>query len=184
MADQYCFTYNSIWQTNFFHLPNKDIWFTRMGMNLYIFKPPPICTQVATALLNTVEENTKFNRMHQFDRAKNARDLYNTLGTPSVNDFKAIFITNNPVTTDDNKIAEKIFGPEIGAIKRKTTRQNPVPIVDDYVLLVIIPKEFFDAQQEATLCIDRMKVNRLSFLTTIFHNMYYRMAQWVQNHTS
>jgi hypothetical protein len=35
-------------------------------------------------------------------------------------------ITNNPVTTDDIKIAEKMFGPDIGAIKGKTTSCKPI----------------------------------------------------------
>jgi hypothetical protein len=59
-------------------------------------------------------------------------------GTPSINDFKTILrintITNNPVTTKDIKIAEKIFGPDIGALKGKTTRcEPPAPVVNDYV---------------------------------------------------
>jgi hypothetical protein len=90
-------------------------------------------------------------------------------------------IADNPVTTEDIKIAERIFGPDIGAIKGKSTRQKPIPVVDDYVE---IPKELFDAQREVTLCIDRIKVNGLSFLTIISQNIYYRTAQWVQNHTS
>ena len=185
MSDRYRITYDSNKADEFVvHLPNKDVRFTRMGMNLYVFKPPK-CAQVATVLLNTVEENKKFYTQRQFDRAKRARDLYNALGTPSVNDFKAIIrmnaIANNPVTTDDINMAEKIFGPDIGAIKGKTTRRKPIPVVDDYVE---IPKELLEAQQEVTLCIDGMKVNGLSFLTTISRNIYYRTAQWVQNHTS
>ena len=42
-------------------------------------------------------------------------------------------IANNPVTTDDINLAEKIFGRDIGAIKGKTTRRKPVPVVDDYI---------------------------------------------------
>ena len=46
-----------------------------------------------------------------------ARDLYHAMDTPSMNDFKAILCMNtiykNPVTTEDIKIAETIFGPNI-----------------------------------------------------------------------
>ena len=61
-------------------------------------------------IFNTVEENKTFYTERQFERAKQARDLFHALGTPSIHDFKAIIgmntINNNPVTTDDIKIAE------------------------------------------------------------------------------
>ncbi len=88
-------------------------------------------------------------------------------------------VNNNPVTSDDIKIAEQIFGPDIGTLKGKTTRWKPVPVVYDYIK---IPKELFEAQQGVTLCIDGLKVNGLSFLTTISRNICYRMAQWVVKH--
>ena len=113
MADRYRITYDSNKADEFVvHLPEKDVRFTRMGTNLYIFKPPK-SAQVATALLNTVEENKKFYTQRQFDRAKRARDLYNALGTPSVSDFKAILrmnaIADNPVTTEDIRHCRKDF---------------------------------------------------------------------------
>ena len=82
-------------------------------MNLYVFKPPTTIKTENALMLNTVEENKTFYTERQFERAKRARDLFHALGTPSINDFKAIFrmntINNNPVTTDDIKVAEKIF---------------------------------------------------------------------------
>lgn len=69
-------------------------------------------------LWNTVEENTNFYTHQQFEQAKKAWDLFHTLGTPLINNFKAILrmntIWNNPVITKDIEIAEKIFGPNIG----------------------------------------------------------------------
>ena len=41
-------------------------------------------------------------------------------------------ITNIPITFDDVKIAEKIYGLDIGALKGKTTPTKPVPVVSDY----------------------------------------------------
>ena len=40
-------------------------------------------------------------------------------------------INNKPVTTDDINISEKIFGPDIGTLKGKTTHRKPLPVMDD-----------------------------------------------------
>ena len=47
-------------------------------------------------------------------------------------------IRNEKVTTEDINLAEKAFGPDIGAIKAKTTRQAPTPA---YSNVVEIPSE-------------------------------------------
>jgi hypothetical protein len=89
------------------------------GYNLYVFKPPTSTTATSNNAqpLNTVEENKTFYTQRQFERAMQARDLYHAMDTPSMNDFKAILCMNtiykNPVTTEDIKIAETIFGPNI-----------------------------------------------------------------------
>ena len=89
-------------------------------------------------------------------------------------------IGNSPVTTKDIELAEKIFGPDIGSLKGKTTRRNPIHVVED---TIDIPRELIRSQQDITLCIDGMKVNGLWFLTTISRNLYYRTAQYVKHQT-
>ena len=185
MSDKYRITYDSKDDDAFIvHLPEQPVRFERLGNNLYVFKPP-MKRNTLRFLLNTVEENKTFYTQRQFERAKRARDLYHALGTPSINDFKAILrmntVTNNPVTTEDIKIAESIFGKDIGAIKGKTTRRKPAPVVSDYIE---IPKELISAQREVTLCMDAMKVNGLAFLTTVCRNLQYRTAQYVKHQTA
>ena len=89
-------------------------------------------------------------------------------------------IKNLPITLDDINIAEQIFGPDVGALKGKTTRQQPAAVVSDYIY---IPREIIDMHQNITLCMDGMKVNGIPFLTTISRNIMYRTAEWVQNQT-
>ena len=186
MADRYRITYDSSKEDAFVvHMSDdKQVCFTRLGNNLYVYKPP-INNNVKAQLLNTVEENKSFYTQRQFDRAKRARDLYHALGTPSINDFKAMLrmntITNNPVTTEDINIAEKIFGIDIGRMKVKTTRRKPAPVVNDYVE---IPKELIATQREVTLCMDSMKVNGIVFLTAVSKNLQYRTAQFVKHQTA
>jgi hypothetical protein len=85
--------------------------------------------------LETVDENKKFYTKRQFQRAKRACKLLYSLGYPSINDMKAIIwmnaIKNNPVTTEDVNIAEKIFGPDVATLKGKTTHHAPVPAIED-----------------------------------------------------
>ena len=69
-------------------------------------------------------------------------------------------IGNNPVTMKDIVMAEKIFGPDVGNLKGKTTRRNPIPVVDNQIE---IPRDLIRSQQGIHLCIDGMKVNGLVF---------------------
>ena len=194
MADRYRITYDNHDKDNgdsfVVHLPNKPVIFQRITNKLYVHKPgqtnPSSVSRSDTKnMLNTVEENMNFYTSRQFERAKQARDMYHAIGTPSIKDFKAIIrmnaIENNPVTTQDIDLAEKIFGPDIGALKGKSTRCSPIPVVDDEI---DIPRELIRSQRDITLCIDGMKVNGIWFLTTISRNLYYRTAHYIQQQTS
>jgi hypothetical protein len=134
----------------------------------------PTTVDVRAQFLETVDENKKFYTKRQFEQAKQACELLYSLGYPSVNDMKAIIqmnaIKNNPVTTEDVNIAEKIFGPDVATLKGKMTRRPPIPIIEDRIE---VPRELITAQYSVTLCLDGMKVNDISFLTTISKNLMY-----------
>ncbi len=184
MADRYRMTYDSENQDAFIvHLPKQQVKFDRIGMDLNVHKWRPSkdnADSKHSQFINTVKENTTFYTQRQFERAKRARDMYHALGTPSANDFKAIIkmnaIANIPVVRADIEMAEKFSGPDIGGLKGKSTRQKPVPVVEDYIE---IASELIIAQHEVTLSMDGMKVNELSFLTRISQNIYSRTAPWI-----
>jgi hypothetical protein len=73
--------------------------------------------------------------------------------------------------------SEKIFGPDVATLKGKTTHRAPIPVIEDHIE---IPREWITAQYSVTLCLDGMKVNDISFLTTISKNLMYRTARYVQ----
>jgi hypothetical protein len=101
--------------------------------------------------------------------------MYHALGTPSVHNFKAIIrmhaVNNNPVTTHDIEMAEKIFGPDISALKGKIILKKSIPVVDD---VIDIPRELIASQYAIRLCIGIMNVNGLNFITTISKYLHYR----------
>jgi hypothetical protein len=115
-----------------------------------------------------MDENKAFYTNQQFAKAKKVCKLYHALGTPSIQDFKAMLqmnlIANNLITVEDIEIAEQIFGSDIGSLKGKTTRMKPIPVVDNYIA---IPQKLYAKQQDVVLCIDGIKVNGLLFLTTV-----------------
>ena len=85
---------------------------------------------------------SNFCYKQQVERAKAARKLYHTVGSPTVEAFKAMLkgnvIKNCPITAADVDIAEKIYGPAISTLKGKTTRKTLKAMVADEVL---IPQE-------------------------------------------
>jgi hypothetical protein len=151
------------------HLPHKQVKFTKGKGKLYYYKPNfDTGMRNKISMIETVEENKLPYTEHQFQRAKKAQELYHALGTPSLKDFKAIIqtnaIRNNPITLEDIKIAESIFGLDIGGLKGKSVRTKPTPVVSDYIA---IPQEIIEAQKDVTLCMDTLDINGLKFFATV-----------------
>ena len=200
MADEYHIEYNNKKEDAFLvHTPYGTCKFVRMG-RLYGYKPSKdFLNKVAQAkglqqhgqsvhalpfdtddskefMVSTVKENMMGYTSRQIEDAKAARALYHNCGTPTVDSFKSILrqkiIKNCSVTTEDVNIALKIFGPDLGALKGKTTRRNIVQRVKDD--LVEIPKELTIQFDNLILHFDIMYVNGLPFLTGIDRPIRYR----------
>ncbi len=77
------------------------------------------------AMLHSVAANKKLFSKRQVECAEVMRELYETIGFPSLKDFKHIVSTNmtkdNPVLVEDIKVMEKIYGPNEYVLKGKTT---------------------------------------------------------------
>ena len=103
-------------------------------------------------------------------REKQARELYEAIGTTTVDDLKAVIwmnlIKNNVVTTEDVNLSTKAYSPDVGGIKGKNTRSMPKTVVSN---IVEIPDELLEAQKDLTLPTDGFTVNSLNFLSTISH---------------
>ena len=186
MEDKHNITYNSKSEKAFVvHLPHKKVRFNRSSNGLYYFTPPCFINQPTCATnipMDSVEENAKMFTNRQIEQAKLTRQIYHALGTPSIQDFKMIVTTNAvknlPITLDDIKTAEMIFGKDIEALKGESLRKKPLPVVSDYIE---IPKELINIHHEVTLCIDIMHVNGLAFLTTVSRKIMYRTTEFLPN---
>ena len=98
-------------------------------------------------------------------QAKEARNLYQMMGYPSVNDFKnAIkynYLKDCPIRIEDIEATENIFGKDIHALKGKTVRKAPYRVEIDNIA---VPKEILKLHQNVVLGFDFMYVNGLIFL--------------------
>ena len=110
--------------------------------------------------MDTVEENWFFYTMTS-RKSQITRALYCALGAPSLDDLKAIMnlIKNNSVT-----LAAKEFGLDVATIKGKTTRTNPATAVS---ILVEIPDELLETQQDVAISMDGLTVNSLMFRSIV-----------------
>ena len=93
-----------------------------------------------------------------------ARKLCHNIGTPSLDNFKGIvkgnLIKNLPINVVDIEQAEQIYGPDLYAIKGKTTRKSPKPVVNDQI---VIPSELIAKNTKLDLCIDVIYVCGIPF---------------------
>ena len=105
------------------HMPDKIVKFKQFANGLYAMDPNDeksfeMKSKKPYQFMNTQEENLKFMSTRQQKRAKLARELHESMGTPTVEDLKAMIrmnlIKNNVVTTDDVNLATKAYGPDVG----------------------------------------------------------------------
>jgi hypothetical protein len=100
MENKYRITYDSDVEKAFVvHLPHKKVKFMRSDNGLYYHIPTYDTTRNKhKSLMNhsveSVDENKMLYTNRQVQRAKLTRQIYHAIGTPSVNDFKAIVTSN------------------------------------------------------------------------------------------
>jgi hypothetical protein len=130
----------------------------------------------------TVLENETYYTPRQVERAKQAREFLYASGTPSLRDLKALIMSNavknNPVTIQDVKIAEALYGKDIGVLKGKTTRSKPAPVISD---MVEIPRLLVKRNRRVELCLDVVTICGLPFLSTISKGIMYRTLNSLPN---
>ena len=133
-------------------------------------------------VIESVRENLRGFSDREVNQARRARALYYMCGAPTVENFKhllqANMIQDCPVTVDDVKIAEKIFGPDIGALKGRTTRKTPPVVRMDNIE---IPSEIARTGDPLVLHVDPMFVNGMPFLASIDGRIKFRTTVFLKD---
>ena len=173
LSEVYRITYDSDVSTTFIvHRGKKglvDLYFTMHPCGLHVLEQ----ATRGSAFVVTVEDNNKMFSKRQVEGATAARNTYEALLCPSVEDFNSIIkmggIKGCKLTTDDAKISFKIFGPSVPKDKgnrvRQAAKRHPTSII-------AVPKELIQAQKEVILCIDFFFVNtKHVFLMTYSKNV-------------
>ena len=130
--------------------------------------------------VNTVKDNKKNLTINDYLCAVRAWKLQVIVRCPLDKDFIEILKANShpncPVTPRNVVVADKLFGPDIGALKGKTTRHGP-PIVDSPMSVDISP--MLKYYREVTLCVDVMYVNKVPLLVKLSRNVRFGMVEVV-----
>ena len=139
------------------------------------------CAGVAMPL---VEEQKKLYTKQQVARAMEAKKFHAATGFMSDQDFKHMvqqnMVKDSPITVDDVKIMNDIFGPNVYMLKGKTVRTRPHKVVSNYIE---IPDRLLDAHKRIVLCIDIMYVDNLPFFVTVSLNVKYFTAYYLKDRT-
>ena len=119
-------------------------------------------------LVETLEERKMGHTKRELERAEVAKNLYEMIMFPSMNDFKTVIKMNGiwkcPVTLDDVKRCEAIYGPNVYALKGKSVRSKPPVVLNDYVK---VPPELKVKNEDVELCADIMYIQGIPFLVTV-----------------
>ena len=137
----------------------------------------------AHVFVNTVADNMRVFNQRQIKAAERARELYIMLGRPSSRTYQYMLqhhlIKNTSVTYDDAVRAEQIFGPDLGALKGKSVRTTPAPVVLPSVIPV--PPALFSNHREVTLCGDIFYMDKAMFFLTTSRNIQFLTVHHILN---
>jgi len=132
------------------------------------------------SFVSTVANNKAQFPRRETEGADKARALYQKIGRPSQQQFEQILaknlIRNCPVTVDDAKRALLIYGPDVAALKGKTTKgpSQHVPTFNP----VQVPGFILQHHSDVTLCMD---IQGHPFFHTISRKVQFRTVAPVLN---
>ena len=159
--------------------------FREHACGLYVFSPSASADAASDyTMLSTVADQKKLFTARDVSKADDARRLYRLLGRPSEAEFLKLLAThsllNCTVTVADAKRATLIYGPDVAAIKGKTTRTAEAPRVPCFDPIPV-PPHIREHYNDVVLCVDFFFVQGQPFIHTISRNLQFRTATPVPN---
>ncbi len=149
------------------HTKEEIVEFKPSEKGLHYHDTPNDNSNFEWMLVNTVRDNFEGHTKHGIAKAKEARRLQGMVGNPTDKEFKGMvcerLITNFPVTVQDVKNGNHIFGSDLANLRGKTIRTKPEHVCIEYVQ---IPWDFVELHKYVMLVADVMFVNGLPFLIT------------------
>ena len=136
---------------------------------------------LGVAAAATVEENKKRFTPRDVKRADAARRLYRIMCRPSLKDFQSSLGRGNiggcPLTLRDAKIAEEIYGTDLGVLKGRAVRETP----DSVRILEAppLPMGMETYSDNVELCVDVMFVDRIPFLVCVSKHIQFVTVKWL-----
>ena len=138
------------------------------GFDVFVLSQVITGVPTETTLIKTAAKNKEGFTKHQLMGARAARDVYKTLGFPSMRDFVSMvhdnLIRNYPIMLEDIKNAHTIYGPDVASLKGKTVRKASPVVRTDYIY---VPRHIFDQNKHVVVAGDIMYVTDLRFLVTV-----------------
>jgi hypothetical protein len=128
--------------------------------------------------IRTVEKNKSKYSTRDVARANEARRFQEITGTSLAKLLRIVdkkLLPNCPVTREDVKMAEDIYGPSIAHLKGKTVRRKTDHI---HTEITPIPPDIKSKYRSITLCGDIIFINGIRFLITISRHI--RFATGIQ----
>jgi hypothetical protein len=172
LSDLYNITYSRPDRSFYVHRTEHglpDMQFKMHQSGLHYFDPEDM---TSFQFVTTVSGNKAHFTDRQIKGAETARQYYRTLGYPSMKDFRWVIQSNLikdcPITVADIDIALEIWGPDIAALKGKTSRSKPPIVAPDFVK---VPKDILSAHRDVCLAADIFFLNKIPFFLTISRNI-------------
>jgi hypothetical protein len=132
--------------------------------------------------VNMVADRQREYTKQEYRDAVLARKIQNIIMFPGVRAYTKIadsqLIANCPIGHVDIVTAEQIFGPNLGALKGKTTKQSSVPVAGH---LNGVPPSILERYQDVTLAVDIMFVNKIPFLITTSRGLHFGTVKNLPN---
>jgi len=132
-------------------------------------------------LIDTVENKKAQFTQREVQQARMAADLYEILGRPSYKDYFRMvaknYIKDCPINARDITRAIEIWGPDLGTIKGKTTRETAKHVPDVETVGIFQDKS-------VTLCADLCKILGLEFLVTVSRRLCLLIVIYLPDRTT